>query len=137
MTSSSPIFAPVKRVAVPGIIFSSDQNNIKSSISFSTNSLEFRTLNKAVIRLTRPLVEVVTKSKTNDGLSLDLTLENLELLDNTMFFSKSKEPGFQFDLSWLKNHIHKIQLNAFMLKIANHLMYPMLFNRSYNNELIR
>ena len=133
MTSSSPIFAPIKRVSIPGIIFSFEQNIIETAVSFSTNCLEIKTENKVVARLTRPLAKLETKLKTQQDLSLELSLENYELLDKKMFLAKSAEAGLNKELSWMKNHINKIQINAFMLKIPDHLMYPM----TCKNELIR
>ena len=133
MTSSSPIFAPIKRVSIPGIIFSFEQNIIETAVSFSTNSLEIKTENKVVARLTRPLAKLETKLKTHQDLSLELSLENLEILDKKMLLAKSAEAGINKELLWMKNHIHKIQINTFMLKIPDHLMYPM----TCKNELIR
>ena len=102
-------------------------------MSFSTNNLEIKTKNKVVARLTRPLAKLETKLKTRQEFSLELSLENLELLDKKMLLAKSADAGINKELSWMKNHIHKIQINAFMLKIPDHLMYTM----TCNNELIR
>ena len=137
MTSSSPIFAPVKRVAIPGIIFSVEQDILKTVISCSTNRLEFRSQNKALARLTQPLAKLESKLNTKKGLSLNLSLGNLELLDNKIFSGVSGEAGITKELSWMKKHIHQIQINAFMLKIMDHLMYPVTFNRNSNYELIK
>lgn len=136
MTSSSPIFAPIKRVAIPGIFFSFEQNIIETAISFSTNSLEFKTKNKVVGHLTRPLAKLETKLKTHQN-TLELSLDSLELLDKKMFLTKSGEASIHKELSWMQNHIDKIQINGFMLNIPDNLMYPMTFNRNYINELIR
>lgn len=136
MTSSSPIFAPIKRVSIPGIIFSFEKNIIETAMSFSTNNLEIKTKNKVVARLTRPLAKLETKLKTRQEFSLELSLENLELLDKKMLLTKSAEAGINKELSWMKNHIHKIQIDAFMLRIPDHQMYPMTFIRHCNNELI-
>ena len=78
MTSSSPIFAPVKRVAIPGIIFSVEQDILKTVISCSTNRLEFRSQNKALARLTQPLAKLESKMKIKKGLSLNLSFGILE-----------------------------------------------------------
>ena len=137
MTSSSPIFAPVKRVAIPGIIFSVEQDILKTVISCSTNRLEFRSQNKALARLTQPLAKLESKMKIKKGLSLKLSFGNLELLDNKIFFGVSGESGITKELLWMKKHIHQIQMNAFMLKIMDHLMYPVTFNRNSNYELIK
>lgn len=133
MTSSSPIFAPVKRVAIPGIVFSFDQNIIKTVISCSTNKLEFISQNKVMARLIQPLAKLESKLKTKKGLSLNLSLENLELIDNKIFFGVSGGTGMTKELSWMKKHIHQIQMNAFMLKITDHLP----FIRNSNYELIK
>ena len=137
MTSSSPIFAPIKRVALPGVIFSFEQNIWKTVISCSTNRLEFRSQNKAIARLTQPLTKLESKLNTRKGLSLNLSLGNLELLDNKIFFGVSGETGITKELSWMKKHIHQIEMNAFLLKIMDHLMYPLAFNRNSNYELIK
>lgn len=135
MTSSSPIFAPIKRVAIPGIVFSFEQNMIETAISFSTNSLELKTKNKVVGRLTRPLAKLETKLKTHQN-TLELSLDSLELLDK-MFLTNSGEAGIYKDPSWMQNHIHRIQINGFTLNVPDNLMYQMTFNRNCNNELIR
>ena len=109
MTSSSPIFAPIKRVAIPGIVFSFEQNMIETAISFSTNSLEFKTKNKVVGRLTRPLAKLGTKLKTHQN-TLELSLDSLELLDK-MFLTNSGE----YSLVMLLKHAFRILFNTSQL----------------------
>ena len=81
MASLSPIYAPLKRVSIPGFAACLNISSKTLNVGVGINKLELRSKENTIAILTRPLFEFKTlrKEKINSLMSLEVSLDVAEI----------------------------------------------------------
>ena len=130
MASLSPIYAPLKRVSIPGFAACVNISSNTLNVGVGINKLELRSKENTIANLTRPLFEFQTlrKEKINSLMTLEVSLDVAEI---------ENVPAIQIE-NFIQNYnnifkkhltINNLVLNNFVLKnkLISEMVMPWIF----------
>ena len=136
MASLSPIYAPLKRVSIPGFAACLNISSNTLNVGVGINKLELRSKENTIASLTRPLFEFQTlrKEKINSLMSLEVSLDVAEI---------ENVPAIRIE-NFIQNYnnilkknlsINNLVLNNFVIKnkLIPEMVMPLFFLTSTTN----
>ena len=124
MTSSSPIFAPIKRVPVPGFSVQLSKHSQSTSLEMGTTKLQMAREGEKLLSVTQPYIKV--EKYNNEGwLSADSVSLNMKSLDI----------HWENSLDLMKRSSDELVISCKKLRLNNFEMSTVLQN-SYQGFLL-
>ena len=130
MASLSPIYAPLKRVSIPGFAACLNISSNTLNVGVGINKMELRSKEDTIASLTRPLCEfqILRKEKINSLMSLEVFLGVAEI---------ENVPAIQME-NFIQNYnnifkkhltINNLVMNNFVLKnkLISEMVMPWIF----------
>ena len=136
MASLSPIYAPLKRVSIPGFAACLNISSNTLNVGVGINKLELRSKENTIASLTRPLFEFQTmrKEKINSLMSLEVSLDVAEIENVPAIRIENFIENYN---NILKKHlsINNLVLNNFVIKnkLILEMVMPWFFLTSTTN----
>ena len=136
MASLSPIYAPLKRISIPGFAACLNISSNTLNVGVGINKLELRSKENTIAILTRPLFEFKTlrKEKINSLMSLEVSLDVAEIENVPAIRIENFIQNYN---NILKKHlsINNLVLNNFVIKnkLISEMVMPWFFLTSTTN----